>query len=319
MEAKLVKIRSCEKIGEFEDEYVYDIEVDELDYNDQTFFASGVLVHNSNYVNIGKAIDSCEYDGNPLDFVLRLEEFRLRGYIKKCLDLYAAKWKVTNYQDFELENISKNGVFLGKKKNVLNLAWKGHGQIEDLTKIKYTGVEMVVGGTAPFARLHLKKLVNHFFETGKNFDIRKFVRMMREIKNDFKLQKPDDISIGMGVNNMQEYILCDTTRFEVASGCPMHVRASGYHNYILNNSKYKGKYTLIRSNDKVKFYYVKVKSEKENNVFGYLPGTYPYEFAPPIDMEEQFNRTILDPINRFLEAMGHTPLRPNLLLVNALF
>ena len=319
METKLVKIQSCEQIGEFEDEYVYDIEVDELDYNDQTFFANDILVHNSNYVNFGNALDSCEYDGNPLNFVLDLDKFRLKDYIKNCLELYAKKWGVKNYQDFELENISKNGIFLGKKKNVLNLAWEGFDQLEDLSKIKYTGVEMVVGGTAPFARARLKGLINHFFEKGKNFDIREFVKMLRVIKSEFKLQKPEDISVGMSVNNIEQYILCDTNRFEIASKCPMHVRAAGYHNFILNNSKYKQKYTLIRSTDKIKFYYVKVKNERENNVFGYLVGAYPYEYAPPIDMDEQFNRTILDPINRFLEAMGYTPLGPNLLLVHALF
>jgi len=275
----------------------------------------------SNYVNIGAALDSCDFEGNPLDFVLKLDEYRLRGYIKKCLDLYAEKWNTQNYQDFELESISKNGIFLGKKKNVLNVAWEssGHDQLEDLSKVKYTGVEMVVGGTAPFARLHLKSLVNHFFKRGKSFDLREFVKMLRVIKSDFKLQKPEDISVSMNVNNMEQYILCDTSRFEVASKCPMHVRAAGYHNFILNNSKYKQKYTLIRSTDKIKFYYVKVGSKLENNVFGYLVGAYPYEYALPIDMEEQFNRTILDPINRFLEAMGYPPLNSNLLLVHALF
>jgi hypothetical protein len=64
---------------------------------------------------------------------------------------------------------------------------------------------------------------------------------------------------------------------------------------------------------------VKVNSERDNNVFGYLNGSYPYEFAPPVDFDEQFNRVILDPINRFIEAMGYTPLSPNLLLVRALY
>ncbi len=99
----------------------------------------------------------------------------------------------------------------------------------------------------------------------------------------------------------------------------MHVRASGYHNYRLNNSKYKSKYSLIRSSDKIKFYFVDIKNERENNVFGYLNGSYPYEFAPPISYDAQFNRVILDPINRFIEAMGYPPISPNLLLVKALY
>ena len=78
-------------------------------------------------------------------------------------------------------------------------------------------------------------------------------------------------------------------------------------------------YVRTSSGEKIKFYFVATKSEAENNVFGYLNGSYPYEIAPPINYDEQFNRTILDPVNRFIEAMGYPPLAPNLLLVRALF
>ena len=274
----------------------------------------------SNYVNFGNVIASCEFDCEPLDLILKINEHRLSGYLNNCFDLYAKKWGTENHQDFELETISRNAVFLGKKKYIVNLTYEAPGKhFADLSRIKPTGIEIVQGGTPPFAREKLILLLKHIFQTGKNFDLRTFVKMLREIKSEFKIQKPDAISIGVGVNNIEKFILNDTTGFEVAKGCPMHVRASGYHNYILNNSKYKAKYSLIRSSEKIKYYFVAVNSEQENNVFGYLNGAYPYELAPPIDFDAQFNRTILDPINRFIEVMGYQPLSPNLLLVKALF
>ena len=274
----------------------------------------------SNYVNFGNVISSCDFDCTPLDFILKLNDLRLASYIKNCLDIYAKKWNTNNYQDFELEAISRNAIFLGKKKYIVNLTYEAPGKhYVDLTRIKPTGIEIVQGGTPPFAREKLIFLLKHLFETGRKFDIRTFVKMLREIKSEFKIQKPESISIGVGVNNIEKFILNDTTKFEVAKGCPMHVRASGYHNYILNNSKYKAKYSLIRSTEKIKYYFVAVNSEQENNVFAYLNGSYPYEYAPPIDFDAQFNRTILDPINRFIEVMGYNPLSPNLLLVSALF
>jgi DNA polymerase elongation subunit (family B) len=274
----------------------------------------------SNYVNFGNVISSCDFDCTPLDFILKLNDLRLSSYIKNCLDIYAKKWNTNNYQDFELEAISRNAIFLGKKKYIVNLTYEAPGKhFVDLTRIKPTGIEIVQGGTPPFAREKLIFLLKHLFETGRKFDIRTFVKMLREIKSEFRIQKPESISIGVGVNNIEKFILNDTTKFEVAKGCPMHVRASGYHNYILNNSKYKAKYSLIRSSEKIKYYFVAVNSEQENNVFGYLNGSYPYEYAPPIDFDAQFNRTILDPINRFIEVMGYSPLSPNLLLVSALF
>ena len=274
----------------------------------------------SNYVNFGNVIASCDFDCTPLDFILKLNDLRLAAYIKNCLDIYAKKWNTNNYQDFELEAISRNAIFLGKKKYIVNLIYEAPGKhFVDLTRIKPTGIEIVQGGTPPFAREKLIFLLKHLFETGRKFDIRTFVKMLREIKSEFKIQKPESISIGVGVNNIEKFILNDTTKFEVAKGCPMHVRASGYHNYILNNSKYKAKYSLIRSTEKIKYYFVAVNNEQDNNVFGYLNGSYPYEYAPPIDFDAQFNRTILDPINRFIEVMGYNPLSPNLLLVSALF
>lgn len=274
----------------------------------------------SNYVNFGNVMSSCEYDGDPLDLILKINDNRLSGYITKCLDIYAKKWNTTNYQDFELEAVSRNAIFLGKKKYIVNLTYEAPGKhYDDLSRIKPTGIEIVQGGTPPFAREKLIYLLKHLFETGREFDIRTFVKMLRNIKSEFRIQKPESISIGVGVNNIEKFILNDTSKFEVAKGCPMHVRAAGYHNYILNNSKYKAKYSLIRSTEKIKYYFVAVSSEQENNVFGYLNGAYPYEYAPPIDFDAQFNRTILDPINRFIEVMGYSPLSPNLLLVSALF
>ena len=179
-------------------------------------------------------------------------------------------------------------------------------------------MEVIQSGTPPFSREKLKFLIKHILKEDKKFNIREFIKMIRAIKDEFKLQPIDQISIGTGVNNVEKFILNDTTKFEYGKGCPMHVRAAGYHNYLVNNSKYKSKYSLIRSTDKIRYYFVDIKKESENNVFGYLQGSYPYEFAPPIHYDDQFNRVILDPINRFVESMGHTPLGSGLLLVNSL-
>jgi hypothetical protein len=76
---------------------------------------------------------------------------------------------------------------------------------------------------------------------------------------------------------------------------------------------------LLKSGEKVRFYFVKTKNIQENNVFAYAQGTFPYEFAPAIDYDQQFTKTILDPINRFIEVMGHNPISPNLFMINTLF
>ena len=118
------------------------------------------------------------------------------------------------------------------------------------------------------------------------------------------------------VNNYQQYILNDYDTFEVGSRCPMGVRAAGYHNYLLNNSEHKKKYQLLGNGEKLKIYH---SIDKACDVFAYTPGDYPYEFAPAIDYDVQFEKTILDPINRVLKAMGYKGFNRNLIYVTGVF
>lgn len=274
----------------------------------------------SNYVTFQEVVDSCEgWKGSEKDLILSINENRLVGYLKKCFDIYAEKWGTDNYQDFEMETLSINGIFLGKKKYVTNIVYSDGVHSDPLTSIKTTGVEMVKGGTPSFVREKLIYLTKFIFSKGRTFELREFVQELKKIKTDFKAQEPENISVAVNLNNYEKFILNDTTALEVAKGCPIHVRASAYHNYLLNSTKYKDKYPLIGSGEKVRFYFVKVKNIGDNNVFAYSQGTHPYEFAPPIDFDQQFTKTILDPINRFIEVMGHNPISPNLFTINTLF
>jgi len=274
----------------------------------------------SNYVTFQEVVASCEgWKGNDKDLILAINEHRLVGYLKKCFDIYAEKWGTDNYQDFEMETLSINGIFLGKKKYVTNIVYSDGVHSEPLSSIKTTGVEMVKGGTPSFVREKLIYLTKFIFSKGSGFELREFVQELKAIKKDFKAQEPENISVAVNVNNYQKFVLNDTTALEVAKGCPIHVRASAYHNFLLNSTKYKDKYPLIGGGEKVRFYFVKVKNPGDNNVFAYSQGTHPYEFAPPIDFDQQFTKTILDPINRFIEVMGHNPISPNLFMINTLF
>jgi hypothetical protein len=274
----------------------------------------------SNYVTFQEVVASCEgWEGSDKDLILAINENRLVGYLKKCFDIYAEKWGTDNYQDFEMETLSINGIFLGKKKYVTNIVYSDGVHSEPLSSIKTTGVEMVKGGTPSFVREKLIYLTKFIFSKGGGFELREFVQELKAIKKDFKAQEPENISVAVNVNNYQKFVLNDTTALEVAKGCPIHVRASAYHNFLLNSTKYKDKYPLIGGGEKVRFYFVKVKNPGDNNVFAYSQGTYPYEFAPPIDFDQQFTKTILDPINRFIEVMGHNPISPNLFMINTLF
>ncbi len=76
------EVESCEQIGSFEDEYVYDVEVDD---NTHTFIANDILVHNSLFVSFKPAMDHCEWRHaykDELEFILALDKHRYAGYFK---------------------------------------------------------------------------------------------------------------------------------------------------------------------------------------------------------------------------------------------
>jgi hypothetical protein len=205
---------------------------------------------------------------------------------------------------------------MAKKKYVLDLAWKDPGIFyEPQQKISPTGVEIVQGSTPPFARRVLKELLNVLFAHGKEINYSELVKKIREYKRTFVMQDPEDISKTVSVGDYEKYILEDKNKLVFAPKCPIGIRGAGIHNHELLNSKWKGKYNLIRTGDKIKHYYCK----GQNDVFAFLPGNYPYEFAPEVDHDVQFAKIIIEPFNRFIQVLGLNGIPESLSVAKSLF
>jgi hypothetical protein len=83
------------------------------------------------------------------------------------------------------------------------------------------------------------------------------------------------------------------------------------------NKKYKTKYSPIKTADKIRWYYTKNEDIK---TFAFIPGEFPAEFAPEIDFDVQFEKTILSYCNKIVsDILGYTPLTANLVYSEALF
>lgn len=280
----------------------------------------------SNYVCWDEVIASCDWKGDPKDLILKINEYRLADFLKGAFDRFSKALNTVNYQDFELENISESGIWLAKKKYLLNVVWESGINIETLSQITFKGVELAQSSTPAFAREKLKELVKFIFTNKKGVKLSDIIALLKKYKQEFEIAEPDKVSMGRSISDYSKYILNDSTKFEVASKCPVHVRAAGYYNFLLNqNPKLKQKYELIKSGDKLKFYYAKTKSwagnikSDEEDVFAFLPGSFPIEFAPPIDYGLQFTKTVTDPINRITAAMGFPEIGQNLYISHALW
>jgi DNA polymerase elongation subunit (family B) len=268
------------------------------------------------YMQFQEVIDNCDWQGDTKTFILNLYQIRLKEYIERVLEKYAEKDNSDNFLSFELESIARNAIWLAKKKYIQNLVWRDPNiHLDDLSSVKSKGFEIIQSSTPQFAREKLQEIMKFIFSQDL-VKIDGLVALLKKIKKEFKLANIDVISNSIRINNYQKYILSDYQVFEIQKGCPINVRAAGYHNYLLNNSSHKGKYQLLSNGEKVKMYH---SMDKSCDVFAYSPGNYPYQFAPPIDYELQFEKCIIDPINRVIGAIGLQTLDRNLIYTSTLF
>ena len=293
----------------------------------------------SNFVSFKEILDNCDWKGTSYqvknsktgeldtvvrgasskDFILAIYDLFLEAYLNKCYDIYAKNCGTQNFQSFELEKISDAGVWLAKKKYVYNTIWKDPGiDVEPLTDITAKGVEIVQSSSSKFVRDTLKNLLKYIFTKKKDFNVVEFAGILKKYKEEYRLKNLEDIAASSSIGDYEKHVLQDRDKLVLEKGCPIHVRAAAIYNHTLHNSKYKKKYQPIRSGEKVKYYHVKTNNAEEN-VFAFMSGSFPVEFAPPIDYDVQFSKNIVQPINRFVEAMGYSPVSAQLVTSTQLF
>lgn len=274
------------------------------------------------YCSFKEVVSKCDWQGDAKEFILVLYKKFLKGYLNNCFDIYSKNYGTKNGQDFELENICDSGVWLAKKKYVLNPIWKDAGEngidVDNLSAIAAKGVEIVQSSSSAYVRETLKNLLKYIFTKKNNFSISEFSLILRKHKEEFKLKNIEDICMASSIGDYEKYVLTDKEKLVLEKACPIHVRAAATYNFHLNNSKYKKKYQPIRSGEKVKYYHAK-SHKAEENVFAFISGSFPVEIAPPMDHDFQFNKSIIVPINRFIEAMGFPGVSPSLITGTQLF
>jgi len=310
-------IESCEMIGEFEDEYVYDIEVDDETH---TFIANNILVHNSLYISFAPMIKSVGYTGDELDFILHIDRVFIEKLYNGWLDEYAAKYGVKNIHNFELETINRSALHIQKKHYINNVAWEDGLFYESMSYFYPKGVEIVKSSTPPFVRENIYEFLRYIFANPNNLDIRKILLIVKDLKKQFMMANIEDISMTSSCSNYPIKVIDDVTDVVCVKGAHFAVKAAALHNYLLNkNSEYKTKYDNIRGG-RIKYFYC---NHIKNPIFAYQRGLYPYEICEKegvkIDYDEQFDVTMLSIINRFLEPIGLPTINKRLSVLNSIF
>ena len=256
--------------------------------------------------------------GNELDFIQGADFFRYGGYFKKCLEEYAESYGVKNREDFELERISESIINLAKKKYIQHIVYEDGIPFDRLNYIFPKGVELVRSSTPAFAREKIVEIVKYLFSHPDTFNIKDLLKLVKNLRREFELADVDDICMQSSVSNYEIKVLDDREKLNFISGAHFAVKAAAYYNYLLHKEKgLQQKYEFIKSGAKIKFYHC--KNKRVNEMFAYIRGTYPMEFAPEIDYDLQFAKSILSPINSIIEPLGMPEITKRLSVVMDIF
>lgn len=270
------------------------------------------------YISYKGLIDSIEDSDKmsmekKLSIIVDLNTGYLDAHNREFMKEYYKTRYVDSVQNFELETVALSGVWLDVKKRYAQiLLWKD-GKTFDMDNLpmKIKGLEMVKSSYPKQARESLKKLVRFLLEdTEGSYLLQRINNKMQEEKRKFWQADLEDICGNVSVQGYTKYILDDDnqTCLKVAPKTPYNVRALGNYNWIRNKYKLQGD-PLYGGKMKWYCYYPggrPMNKKQDPEYFAFQSRNYP-EWASiyaPVSKEDMFIRTILDPFNRIMEAIG---------------
>lgn len=241
---------------------------------------------------------------NEQDFIHGMDQLRYGQYFKDCLQSYAESFGVDNKEDFELERISESIINIAKKKYICHITYEDGIPFERLSYLYPKGVELVRSSTPAFAREKIVKIVKYLFEHPDTFNIKDLLKLVKGLRKEFELAEIDDIAMQSSCSNYEVKVLHDKSLpLRFVSGAHFAVKSAAHYNFLLSKDKeMQQKYEFIKSGTKIKYYVCKDKSITD--MFAYIRGSFPHEFAPQIDYDVQFEKSILSPINSIIEPLG---------------
>lgn len=258
-----------------------------------------------------KSVEGIEMDDmKALEICLAINKYRLDDYFKIAFEKYANHFHTKNRLVFELENVSRAGIFVAKKKYVLEVSTKD-SKLLPKPVLMIKGLEAIQSSYPIWARENLKKIYWILLDKGYDLDLEKdLISVMQDMRNEMETMPIDSIAFNFNVRVYEEH-LKSLNPLVIGTGMPIYGRASAYHNHVIAKTDNQ-KYAMIRGGSKIKFYYCDPSTNEYGfDVFAYSPGAFP-DFALPMDREQQFFRLIVEPINKLLLAMGFSEINSKL-------
>ena len=277
-----------------------------LKVNQITADASLYADTDSTYCNFSLAIESVEgLDITPEEKILfcrDIVDYRFGDFLDNAFKVYAEAYHVDNYMNFKLESISYNGIWVAKKNYTINVGYENFlfDKPHNITK----GLENKKPSHPRFARKILDELIGIIsMHNGKISLENDIIPILKKYQKLIEVTDIDEISSVKYVRTYNDYVKDDTNINYISDGMPINARAALYYNHFRDKGKYY-KYFKIKQGDQIRIYYAK-HNDPKLNIFAYIPKQFPIEFAFPVDYNEQFFKTVVEPLNRLLTAMDY--------------
>lgn len=247
-----------------------------------------------------------ESDEEKIKWILKFnKEFLDKQNNQWCEEMYGPRFG-KNVHEFELETISKSQIVIKKKKYLKGLVYN-KGKILKEPKVSGTGIEIIKSTTPKLCREILSDLMRSlmfdFDENHKEEFILEFNEKLKQYKKKFWNAPYEDISQSVGIGDYKKFVINDDTMLEFEKRIPPSVHAIARFNYL---AKKNGEKQKCLYSGKIKYYNVRLGQHGKNPVigfFGFPAGELP-DWRPEMDKLIQWEKTVINPINRFLEVMN---------------
>ena len=291
-----IEVDRVEDLGYFEDEYVYDIEVDAKEH---TFFANDILVHNSIFLTIEKLIE-IKYNNSLSDFKGILKDVddlteSLNNWCQTMLSHDLFNMFAKDRINFAREYLCDVVYIYKKKYYVLHIIEKNGERVDEF---KFKGISLV---KSTYPKYMKDKHRYIYMQSMKdNWDSQMYQEYMDKVYDEFKTLSFDEVAV---------YVKCgcykETDRFlSPLKGTTGHAKAALFHNQLVDKLKLKGKYDYIK-NDNLRTCIIRKPNDWNIEVIGFKD-EIPIEFKEyfTVDYRKMFDKLFLHPLEDFCECNG---------------
>lgn len=314
-EYALVSAKDC-RIEKAPDEegYVYDLEVGD---DSHTFFANGILVHNSIYVRMDNILKllfgTTEIDWDDPQTFQKVKKFVdekfqtiLNNHVKEyiCARFHTSEKRI----EFKREKISSEGDYICKKRYVVHVR---DNEGVECDKFAYTGVDIAKNELPQKIKDILQELVEKMMRNRWQGNENIQPELMR-IYDEYQQFDLNDIGFIKNLSTPKNAV----GFLKLEKGAGVHARAAEIYNQLIESFGILDKHDKINRGDR--FHYIYVKS---GNSYGIdciaWKDKYPKEFKDIFepDMDVMFDKTIVSPLKKFLEIHKASSFDPSDIVV----